>query len=310
MSGRLRMRLFALITFVNVVLGVSLGGLLYTIWPDHYFTWFPSIPLFYWLTAMGMVAFLDSVKRHKRDMSITVFMVVRMCRFVLACAFLWMYAALVGEKLKAFGFDQIVINIHHLGEQIIDFLKANNNFGIQIFISDEKDYLLDTGGGLKKAQQFLQGDEPFLIHNADIISDIDLKKLYDSHLENNPLATLLVSQRETSRYLLFDKSNKLCGWRNRETGEIKSFYPYFDPSHYQEYAFGGIHVLSPQIFDWLQEWTGRFSIINFYLSVCAKTNIRAYVAEDLHLLDIGKPETLAQAEEWMKTGMGKLENIY
>ena len=99
-------------------------------------------------------------------------------------------------KLKAFGFDQIVINIHHLGEQIIDFLKANNNFGIQIFISDEKDYLLDTGGGLKKAQQFLQGDEPFLIHNADIISDIDLKKLYDSHLENNPLATLLVSQRE------------------------------------------------------------------------------------------------------------------
>ena len=213
-------------------------------------------------------------------------------------------------KLKAFGFDQIVINIHHLGEQIIDFLKANNNFGIQIFISDEKDYLLDTGGGLKKAQQFLQGDEPFLIHNADIISDIDLKKLYDSHLENNPLATLLVSQRETSRYLLFDKSNRLCGWRNRETGEIKSFYPYFDPSHYQEYAFGGIHVLSPQIFDWLQEWTGRFSIINFYLSVCAKTNIRAYVAEDLHLLDIGKPETLAQAEEWMKTGMGKLENIY
>lgn len=213
-------------------------------------------------------------------------------------------------KLKAFGFDQIVINIHHLGEQIIDFLKANNNFGIQIFISDEKDYLLDTGGGLKKAQQFLQGDEPFLIHNADIISDIDLKKLYDSHLENNPLATLLVSQRETSRYLLFDKSNKLCGWRNRKTGEIKSFYPYFDPSHYQEYAFGGIHVLSPQIFDWLQEWTGRFSIINFYLSVCAKTNIRAYVAEDLHLLDIGKPETLAQAEEWMKTGMGKLENIY
>lgn len=213
-------------------------------------------------------------------------------------------------KLKAFGFDQIVINIHHLGEQIIDFLKANNNFGIQIFISDEKDYLLDTGGGLKKAQQFLQGDEPFLIHNADIISDIDLKKLYDSHLENNPLATLLVSQRETSRYLLFDKSNKLCGWRNRETGEIKSFYPYFEPSHYQEYAFGGIHVLSPQIFDWLQEWTGRFSIINFYLSVCAKTNIRAYVAKDLHLLDIGKPETLAQAEEWMKTGMGKLENIY
>ena len=114
MSGRLRMRLFALITFVNVVLGVSLGGLLYTIWPDHYFTWFPSIPLFYWLTAMGMVAFLDSVKRHKRDMSITVFMVVRMCRFVLACAFLWMYAALVGEKLKAFGFTLMLFYFIYL----------------------------------------------------------------------------------------------------------------------------------------------------------------------------------------------------
>ena len=114
MSGRLRMRLFALITFVNVVLGVSLGGLLYTIWPDHYFTWFPSIPLFYWLTAMGMVAFLDIVKRHKRDMSITVFMVVRMCRFVLACAFLWMYAALVGEKLKAFGFTLMLFYFIYL----------------------------------------------------------------------------------------------------------------------------------------------------------------------------------------------------
>ena len=114
MSGRLRMRLVALITFVNVVLGVSLGGLLYTIWPDHYFTWFPSIPLFYWLTAMGMVAFLDSVKRHKRDMSITVFMVVRMCRFVLACAFLWMYAALVGEQLKAFGFTLMLFYFIYL----------------------------------------------------------------------------------------------------------------------------------------------------------------------------------------------------
>ena len=114
MSGRLRMKLFGLITFVNVVLGVSLGGLLYTIWPEHYFTWFPSIPLFYWLTALAMVAFLDSVKRHKRDMSITVFMVVRMCRFVLACAFLWMYAALVGEKLKAFGFTLMLFYFIYL----------------------------------------------------------------------------------------------------------------------------------------------------------------------------------------------------
>ena len=150
-------------------------------------------------------------------------------------------------KLKNAGFDQIAINIHHLGDQIIDFLAANNNFGIQIYISDERDYLLDTGGGIKHAAPFLQGDEPFLIHNVDIISNIDLRALYNHHLETNPLATLLVSKRKTSRYLLFNKENKLCGWRNRETGEVKSFYPYFDPNQYNEYAFSGIHVLSPKI---------------------------------------------------------------
>ena len=139
-------------------------------------------------------------------------------------------------QLKNAGFDQIAINIHHLGDQIIDFLAANNNFGIQIYISDERDYLLDTGGGIKHAAPFLQGDEPFLIHNVDIISNIDLRALYNHHLETNPLATLLVSKRKTSRYLLFNKENKLCGWRNRETGEVKSFYPYFDPNQYNEYG--------------------------------------------------------------------------
>ncbi|MBQ4161592.1 MAG: nucleotidyltransferase family protein [Parabacteroides sp.] len=203
-------------------------------------------------------------------------------------------------KLKDAGFNQIAINIHHLGEQIIDFLQANNNFGIEIFVSDERDYLLDTGGGIKHAESFLQGDEPFLIHNADILSNIDLRKLYEHHLETNPLATLLVSKRKTSRYLLFDKENKLCGWRNRETGEVKSFYPYFEPNQYKEFAFSGIHVLSPKIFDWMEEWTGKFSIINFYLSICAKTNIHAYDAENLRLLDIGKPESLALAEQWLK----------
>lgn len=204
-------------------------------------------------------------------------------------------------KLKDSGFNQIVINVHHLGQQIIDFLAENNNFGIEIIISDERDYLMDTGGGIKKAKKFFAGKEPFLIHNVDIISDVDLKKLYDKHLETNPLATLLVSKRETSRYLLFNKENKLCGWRNLETGEVKSFYPYFDPTQYNEYAFSGIHVLSPEIFDWMEEWTGKFSIINFYLSICAKTDIHAYPAENLHLMDIGKIETLTKAEEWIKS---------
>ena len=204
-------------------------------------------------------------------------------------------------KLKDAGVHQIAINVHHLGDQIINFLAANKNFGIQIHISDERDYLLDTGGGIKHAAAFLQGNEPFLIHNVDILSDIDLRALYNHHIETNPLATLLVSKRNTSRYLLFNKENKLCGWRNRETGEVKSFYPDFDPNQYNEYAFSGIHVLSPKIFDWMEEWTGKFSIINFYLSICAKANIHAYADEDLHLIDVGKPKTLQVAEKWMKT---------
>lgn len=203
-------------------------------------------------------------------------------------------------KLKAAGFDQIVINVHHLAQQIVDFLKANNYFGLRIIISDESDYLLDTGGGIKKATPFLRGKEPFLVHNVDILSNVDLRKLYETHLQTNPTATLLVSQRETSRYLLFDKSDRLCGWRNRKTGEVKSFYPYFDPSHYNEYAFSGIHVMSPKILDLMEVWTGKFSIINFYLSICAKTDIHAYAVNDLHLLDIGKPETLALAEHWLQ----------
>lgn len=203
-------------------------------------------------------------------------------------------------KLKEAGFHQIIINIHHFGQQIIDFLAANNNFGIQIELSDERGYLLDTGGGIKNAIQFLDGKEPFLVHNVDILSNTDLRGLYNRHLETDPLATLLVSKRDTSRYLLFDKKNKLCGWRNHATGEVKSYYPYFDPEQYNEYAFGGIHVLSPEIFKYMEEWTGKFPIINFYLSVCAKATIQAYPAENLHLLDIGKPEALQKAEEWIK----------
>lgn len=206
-------------------------------------------------------------------------------------------------KLIAAGFDQITINIHHLGQQIVDFLKENNNFGIEIHISDEREYLLDTGGGIKHAAKFLEGKEPFLVHNVDIFSNVDLKGLYEKHLDNGSLATLLVSKRKTSRYLLFDKDDKLCGWRNKETGEVKSYYPYFDPGQYDEYAFGGIHVISPEIFKYMEEWTGKFQIIQFYLSICAKTTISAYKAPNLRLLDIGKPETLTNAETWIKENL-------
>jgi NDP-sugar pyrophosphorylase family protein len=201
-------------------------------------------------------------------------------------------------KLKAAGFREIVINIHHLGEQIIDFLAANDNFGIKINISDERGYLLDTGGGIKQAAKFLtDNNEPFLVHNVDILSNVDLKAFYNHHVETGPLATLLVSKRVTSRYLLFDKDNKLCAWHNRDTGELKSFFPNFDAQKYTEYAFGGIHVISPQLIEWMEEWTGKFSIINFYLSICAKTNIQAYSPNGIQLIDIGKPNPTPQPPE-------------
>lgn len=203
-------------------------------------------------------------------------------------------------KLKDAGFTELVINVHHLGDQIINFLAQQNNFGLEIHISDERNYLLETGGGIKHAAQFFQADEPFLVHNVDIVSNVNLKELYSHHLETNPLATLLVSKRETSRYLLFNKENNLSGWRNKETGEIKSFYPNFDPSQYNEYAFNGIHILSPQIFEWMEEWTGKFSIINFYLAICAKANIQAFQQENLRILDIGKPDALQLAESFIK----------
>ena len=125
-------------------------------------------------------------------------------------------------KLKASGFTEIVINIHHFGEQILDFLKANDNFGLTIHISDEREQLLDTGGGVRKACTFFEhSDEPFLVHNVDILSDVDLKELYDYHLQNGSVATLLASRRKTSRYLLFDTDRRLCGWINKDTGQVK-----------------------------------------------------------------------------------------
>lgn len=204
-------------------------------------------------------------------------------------------------KLKASGFTEIVINIHHFGGQILDFLKANDNFGLTVHISDERDLLLDTGGGVRKARPFLEHpDEPFLVHNVDILSDMDLKKLYDCHLRNGGVATLLASRRKTSRYLLFDEDRKLCGWINKDTGQVKPEGLLYDGAVYREYAFSGIHVLSPSVFHWMDapRWEGKFSIMDFYLALCRQVDFSGYLAEDLRLMDIGKPETLAKAEEF------------
>lgn len=207
-------------------------------------------------------------------------------------------------KLKAAGFTEVVINIHHFGEQIIEFLQHNNNFGLTIHISDERDCLLDTGGGIKKARTFFeQSDEPFLIHNVDILSDVDLRNLYNYHVDNGGVATLLASKRQTVRYLLFDENKHLKGWINKNTSQVKPEGTIYREGLYGEYAFSGIHVLSPQIYSYMDDpqWESKFSIMDFYLSSCNRVDINGFLTEQLHLIDIGKPDTLAKAAEFVSS---------
>ncbi len=203
-------------------------------------------------------------------------------------------------KLKAAGFNELVINIHHFGEQILDFLRANQNFGLTIHISDERDCLLNTGGGIRKAEPFFRGNEPFLVHNVDILSDTDLKALYEYHRQSGNDATLLASRRKTVRYLLFDDEKRLCGWINKDTLQTKPEGFAYNPEHHHEYAFSGIHVISPSLFHYMDErWTGKFSIMDFYLQTCHEARIGGRLTDTLRLIDIGKPETLTQAEEFL-----------
>lgn len=207
------------------------------------------------------------------------------------------------HRLAEAGFDDITINIHHFGQKVIDFLELNDNFGLNIHISDERDLLLDTGGGILKARQFLEGDEPFLVHNADILTDLDLLAMYQSHIESGAMATVLAKKRETSRYFVFDKHYRLQGWINKSTGETR-------PPHFiykkgmHELAFGGIHVISPSIFDALEEYSqgqAKFSTTPFYVDNCHQHLIKGYVQESQYnWLDVGKPETLKEAENLFK----------
>lgn len=203
------------------------------------------------------------------------------------------------EKLKLAGFNEIIINIHHFGEQIIDFVKSNNYFDIRIEFSDERENLLDTGGGIKKASHFFDDDKPFLVHNVDILSNIDLKDLYSYHINNKSVATLVCSDRNTLRYLCFDKDNLLRGWINKKTREIKSPVPNFKPVLYNHLAFSGIHIISPFIFSHMQNMTDRFSIIDFYLSICDHEKISCYSAKNSQMIDVGKLESLLLAENFL-----------
>ena len=203
------------------------------------------------------------------------------------------------EKLKAAGCKKIVINIHHFGEMIMDYVKENNNFGIDIVFSDEREMLLETGGAIKHAVDLL-GDEPFLIHNVDIMSNVDLKALWSEHINSGSAATLLVSKRNSSRALLFNKESNLTAWTNKNTGEVKTPYENIEIACLEEFAFSGIHVFSPQLFKYFGEYPEKFSIIDFYLNTCKAEKIKAYTQEGLQLLDVGKLDSLEKAEEFIR----------
>ncbi len=198
------------------------------------------------------------------------------------------------------GFTDITVNVHHFADKVIDYLREHDNFGLDIHISDERDRVLETGGGILKARPFLDGDEPFLVHNADILTDLDLNAFYQSHLDSGALASVLVKDRITSRYFLFDNDHRLCGWVNKSTGDTKPDGFVYRPGEYRELAFGGIHVISPDIFPFLQEYAqadAKFSITPFYAQECHTHHIHGYEpAGDYRWIDVGKPETLAQAQ--------------
>ena len=205
------------------------------------------------------------------------------------------------EKLKSAGFDEIIINIHHFGEQIIEFVESKNNFGIHIEFSDERKKLLDTGGAIKKASWFINEDESILIHNVDILSDINIAEVYNQHLQNNAMATLVVSDRQTFRYLLFDENDNLQGWINEKTGETKSPLQNFTPLNYKKLAFSGIHVLSADALKLMKEWPDKFSIIDFYLFICNKKVVQSYESNESSMIDVGKLDSLKKAEEFLQS---------
>ena len=215
-------------------------------------------------------------------------------------------------RLRDFGIHDVIINVHHYADMVMDRVKAAGNFGMHIEFSRE-DVLLDTGGGLKKAAWFLGGnpgasatgantteDEPFILHNVDVISNIDLQRVVEVHKKSAALATLAVQERKTSRYLLFNDHLQLCGRRLVKEDKTEVIRP---SQHMTELAFAGIHVISPRIFPQLTD-DGIFSIIPAYLRLAAQgERIHAFRADEYYWRDLGKPENIRQAEQDMKADL-------
>jgi len=205
------------------------------------------------------------------------------------------------SRLRAFDVREVIINVHHFADMILEYLKANDNFGMRIEVSREK-LLLDTGGGLKKAARFFLEDSnssetPFILHNVDVISTIDLRRMAQFHTENQALATLAVQHRETSRYLLFDEQLQLCGRRSGH-GQQDELVRSSRPA--KALAFSGIHVISPRLFAMMGE-EGAFSIITSYMRLAARgEKILAFRADEYYWRDLGRPDDVLHAAQDLK----------
>jgi N-acetyl-alpha-D-muramate 1-phosphate uridylyltransferase len=201
------------------------------------------------------------------------------------------------QYLMQCGINDIVVNVHHFADQIRDAIIANDAWGANISISDETEEVLETGGGLLKAYSYLKGSDQFILLNVDILTDMNLKDIVRQHQLNDAVATIAVTRRESSRAFLFDEDMRLRGWHNTTTGEqkLRDARPAAAQTKLEPFAFSGIHLISERIFD-DAPLSGKFSMVDWYLEICGKHTILGYNHHGSHVLDVGKPESIAKAE--------------
>lgn len=198
------------------------------------------------------------------------------------------------KKLQKHGFNNIIVNVHHFPDMIVNYLNLHNNFGCEIFISDERELLLDTGGAIKQVEKHVGFNFPVLVYNVDVLTDFNLQILYDYHSSSDNLATVAVRKRKTTRYLLLDRDNTLCGWTNKSTNEERIVRNH--AFNLNEFAFSGIHVVNPAIFKLMPD-EKKFSMIDLYLKLAPDFLIKGYDHSDTEWHDAGKLKDLAAAEQ-------------
>ncbi|MCO6430058.1 MAG: nucleotidyltransferase family protein [Deltaproteobacteria bacterium] len=203
------------------------------------------------------------------------------------------------DNLKTAGVGSIVVNLHHLADQVTSYFKAKNNFGLEVNFSYEEK-ILGTGGGLKAAAAHFSREECFIMHNADVYSEVDLKTMSSSHLQNGAVATLAVLNRSNERHLIFTGEGELCGWKNKEREQWAAAD---NQKHtLQRLSFAGIQILSPKILESMMDQTGEFSIISTYLKAAESGyKVMAYPIDGSYWLDVGKPETLRELQEKLRS---------